>query len=697
MNKSLETPLQYLKGIGPKRAKLFSKAGLSTVEELLYYFPRRYEDRRKFVSIAQLQQESAVTLKVKVLAKTSRRSWQRRNFHILELLVQDATGTLPVVWFNQPYLNTYFKIGQELILYGKVQRYGTRLQLVSPEFELLGENEKEGSLDIGRIVPLYPAIEGISQRYLRYLIYQALEEFLPQIKEPLNFQMRQRHNLLNLAKSLRQIHFPDNFQMQQEAYRRLSFEEFFFFSIPIILRKLSLGRRPGLAHQPKGPLTEAFRLCLPFSLTGGQEKVISEIEQDMAKPFAMQRLLQGDVGSGKTVVAIYAALIAIQSGSQVAFMVPTEILAKQHYTNISAQFFNLSQLKKINIALLVGSLAEKEKKRIYADISQGKIDLIIGTHALLQEKVGFKKLGLAVIDEQHKFGVAQRSLLLEKGLCPDVLIMTATPIPRTLAITLYGDLHISVIHELPPGRKPVMTQWISEEEISQAYRLVSEKVKEGRQAYIVYPLVEESLKLDLKAAEQMYKNLKEDVFKEFRLGLVHGQMSQKRQDEIMAKFKAGKIDILVSTTVLEVGIDVPNATVMLIEHAERFGLAQLHQLRGRVGRASIESYCVLVSSPKTEEAKARLQAMTQTNDGFRIAEEDLKIRGPGEFFGQRQHGLSELKIADPLRQLQLLRFARQEAIKLLQKDAHLTSSENQLIRQILAKRFPGYEKYIFSG
>ena len=696
--KSLTDSIQFIKGIGPKRAKVFQKAGVNTIEDLLYFFPRRYEDRRNVLPIAKLKEGDTAVLKAKILVKRNKQSWRRGGFSVLELLVGDDTAKLSVVWFNQSYLKDYFKVGTSVILYGKIRRRDLYLQMVSPEFEIIDADDNDEAPDMGRIVPVYPAIENISQRYLRRLMSAVLKESLPNIKDLLPFDMRQRQNLLNLAKSLIEIHFPQDLDLQKEAHRRLSFEEFFLFIIPIVMRKSQKSQNPGLVHDTGKDLVKKFQASLPFKLTAAQERVIEEIRQDMAKPFAMQRLIQGDVGSGKTIVATLAAIIAVQSGYQVAFMAPTEILAKQHYEKIRSQISEVRGRKEeAKIALLVSSLDKKEKEKTYQEIKNGKIDLVIGTHALLEETVKFKNLGLVIIDEQHKFGVAQRAILPQKGNNPDVLIMTATPIPRTLAITLYGDLDVSVIDQLPPGRKPVVTRWIKKNKRKEVYQFIREKVKEGRQAYIVYPLINESFALDLQAAEDMYKELKKKEFKDLRLGLVHGQIKQESQDKTMSDFKGGLIDVLISTTVLEVGIDVPNAVVMAIEHAERFGLSQLHQLRGRIGRGSEESFCMLISDAQGQEAKARLEIMTETNDGFRIAEEDLKLRGPGEFFGDRQHGLSELKIANPLTQMQLLRLARNEAIKIIQRDPYLESRQNQGIKEALKKRFPGYEDKMMVG
>jgi len=696
--KNISTPVQYLKGVGPKKAKLLNRLGINTVDDLLYFFPRRYEDRTKFLTISQLKEDETQTIKAKVLVRNQRQSWKRRGFSILEVVVGDNTGKIFCVWFNQPYLKEYFKVGQVVVLYGKIERYSGRLQMNSPEFEIVSEDNDTGPLDIGRIVPVYSLPEGITQRYFRKIIKKCLDENLSFIKDILSYEIRSKYNLLNCAKSFINIHFPESLELKKEAYRRLSFEEFFLFQIPVALRKLRKKEKPGLVHRVEGSLVGRFISSLPFKLTASQERVISEIKEDMASSRQMQRLLQGDVGSGKTVVATTAAIMAVQGRYQVAFMVPTEILARQHYDKIRPQTSDLRpQNKKINVALLTSSIKKQEKETIYQDIKEGKIDLVIGTHALLEESVKFKNLGLVVIDEQHKFGVAQRAVLPEKGPNPDMLIMTATPIPRTLAITLYGDLDISVITELPPNRKPVETRLATESESEAIYKFIRTKTEEGRQVYIIYPIIDESFELDLHAAVEMYETLKKDVFPDLRVGLIHGRLKTREQEKVMSEFIEGKINILVATTVLEVGVDVANASVMVIEHAERFGLSQLHQLRGRIGRGPYPSYCILITQPKTEEAKARIKAIAENSDGFRIAEEDLKIRGPGEFFGKRQHGLSELKIADPLTQLQLLKAARDEAIRLIKIDPALTQGQNSRIGEVLARRFPHYQEYITVG
>lgn len=689
------TSIQYLKGIGPKRKKSFSDRGVDTIEELLYYFPRRYEDRTNFSNISELKEGEVSTIKTQVLTGGQRNSWRRRAFSITEAVLADKTGKINCVWFNQPYLKEYLKTGTSLILFGKVEIYNGRMQMNNPEFEFL-DGEDDDSLNIGRIVPIYTLPQGSSQRSMRHLIKGAMDEFLPKIKDYLPFDLRSRNNLLNLAQSLLNIHFPQDLELQKQALMRLSFEEFFIFQLPLVLRKLRHKENKGIKHIVNAKLIEDFISQLPFKLTSAQQKVLDEIKADMASGQAMQRLLQGDVGSGKTVVATLASLIAIQSGHQAAFMAPTEILARQHYVKITSQLAELVFAgREIRVGLLTGQ--GKEKDKIYQEIKEGKIDLVIGTHALLQEELKFKALSFIVIDEQHKFGVGQRALLPKKGNNPDVLIMTATPIPRTLAITLYGDLDISVINELPAGRIPVKTMHFNQKNREKGFAIAREELSYGRQAYIIYPVIEESYALDIAGAKKMFAELKEGEFKDFRLGLIHGKLKTKEQQEVMLKFRNKELDLLVSTTILEVGIDIPNATCMIVAHAERFGLSQLHQLRGRIGRANLQSFCILISDAQTDESKARLQAMVSSSDGFRISEEDLKIRGPGEFFGNRQHGLAELKLANPLTQMQLLKAAREEAIKLLSQDPRLEERPHQLLKEKLLQRFPEYEKLILVG
>ena len=605
----------------------------------------------------------------------------------------DDTGQIFVVWFNQPYLKNYLTAGSRVILHGKVELYKDRIQMSNPEFEVLEEGQKTADAD--KIVPTYSLPERFSQRVYRKLVKSVLDKYIPQVEEALPFDVRTRHDLLNIAKSLRQIHYPQNHEARFKAYERLSFEEFFIYQTPLILRKLKRRQKKGIAFKIDLVVVDSFISNLPFELTLSQRLVLEEIKKDMVAPSPMQRLLQGDVGSGKTVVATLAALIAVSNGAQAAFMVPTEILASQHYEKIKNQLAGSG--RKFKIGLLTSSLEEKEKQKIREQIKKGEIDIIIGTHALIQESVDFKNLGLIVIDEQHKFGVSQRALLSNKAKNPDILIMTATPIPRTLCMTLYGDLDISIIRELPKGRKKIATMLHGLTQREQAYDFVRNKVKEGQQAYIVYPLIEESPSLMLASAKKMHKEFQQKIFKDLKVGLIHGRVTRPQQEAAMRDFRDGKIDILVATTVLEVGIDVPNATVMVIEHADRFGLSQLHQIRGRVGRGELESFCLLISDPETEDAKARLKALLEQTDGFKIAEEDLKIRGPGEFFGERQSGLMELKIANPLTQMHLLKSSREEVVKLIQADPKLEDRPHQELKRQLYHRFPEFEKFMMVG
>ena len=687
--------IRFIKGVGAKRAMAFARRQVDSVEDFFYFLPRRYEDRTSFMPVSELREGSEQTIKVKVLTSGERRSFRRRRFSITEALVEDASGRLSCVWFNQPYLKQYLKPQTELILHGMVQRYTGRLQMSNPEFELVGGPEDE-LLNTGRIVAVYPHVEGFGQRTLRRMMKQAIDTYLSQIVDPLPYPVRQRQKLLNIAKSVYNIHFPENSGMRDLAYTRLAFEEFFFFQLPLALRKIRHRQKEGISHQVDGPLVNEFKASLPFTLTASQEKVLGEIRQDMAAPQVMHRLLQGDVGSGKTVVAACACLMARQGGYQSVIMAPTELLARQHYAKLSGQLAGVRS-RPVRLGLFTGSVSLKERQAAVQKIRDGEIDCVIGTHALLSGGLQFKSLGLVVIDEQHKFGVGQRALLPEKGRNPDVLIMTATPIPRTLAITLYGDLDISVISEMPPGRRPVKTLHYGCDDVPAAYDLAKDLMRKGEQVYIVFPVIEESLSLDIAGAVRMFGEFKAGEFREFRLGLIHGKLSQREQEKVMKEFIERRLDCLVSTTVLEVGIDVPSATCMIVQNAERFGLSQLHQLRGRVGRGSKQSWCLLVSDAQTEEAARRMEAMVKYTDGFRIAEQDLKIRGPGEYFGSRQHGISELKIGDPLSQMHLLKNAREEAMELVAADPGLESRQNAVLKERLLRRFPEYERLMVVG
>ncbi len=688
-----ETSIQFVKGVGPARKKLFEQLGVETIEDLFYLFPRRYEDRRHMTPLAEVKPGEWFTVSGSILTKAGRRTWFNKK-HVFEAVIQEGSAQLLAVWFNQPYLDHYLQAGKRVVLYGKVDQYKNRLQMLSPEYEVIDEEDQ--SLSIGRIVPVYPLTRGMSQRYLRKVVKFALDHYRQQLGDLLPLPILAKHRLLHLSQAIGEIHFPENEELQKRAHERVAFEEFFFFQVSVILRRLSVTHKEGIAHRIEPEVIEEFAGAFPFSLTKAQHKVIAEISTDLRQASPMLRLLQGDVGSGKTLVAFFGCIAAWRNGRQSAFMAPTEILARQHFQKLQT-YTQQGAFKGLRLELLVGSLKAEEKNAIYQRLKAGQIDVLIGTHALLEEVVSFKNLSYVVIDEQHKFGVRQRAVLSAKGLNPDVLIMTATPIPRTLCLTLYGDLDLSVLDELPPGRGKIRTKQFKEEQIEEVYAQVRKRVQEGSQAYIIYPLIEESEKLDLKAAKERFVHFSKEVFPDLRCGLVHGQLPKKETEKVMDAFKRKDIDILVATTILEVGIDVPNANVMVIEHAERFGLAQLHQLRGRIGRGSVDAYCLLVADPTTSEGQARIKAMLATTDGFKIAEEDLNIRGPGEFFGRHQHGLNELKIANPVTQIHVLELARAEAVALTRQDPTLKSAGHQLIRKIIKARYPTYLKHVEAG
>jgi len=677
--KDLSISAQYVKGVGPSRLKLLNRLGIETVEDLLYCIPRRYEDRSNIKQVSEVKLWSFETIKVKVLALGDRKT--KRGLNIFQMAVGDSTGVIHAVWFNQPYMKEKFKIGQELILYGKVEKY-RNLQINNPEYEIL-KGTREDSAHTGRIVPVYPLTESLNQRWLRNVLKFTVDNYIDGVLDMLPYDIRRRHNLMALKEAVRNVHFPVSNIVLEKAKERLIFDEFLLLQLGIALKrariKIDLN---GCSHTPEGMLIDRFKKILPFEFTESQKKVIKEIQKDMKSPRPMNRLLQGDVGSGKTVVALYALILAVQNKYQGALMVPTEILAEQHYRNIKALLDKLD----IKVALLAGDLTPQERERRRHMIERGTADIVIGTHALIQEGVHFKNIGLAVIDEQHKFGVRERALLKSKSMHPDILVMTATPIPRTLALTVYGDLDISVIRELPPGRGDIKTLYFEEKGRKRAYRIAGEQAKLGRQVYVVYPLIEESEKSDLRAATKMHKELSA-FFPDLKVGLLHGKMKSGAKEKIMKDFKEREIDILVSTIIIEVGVDIPNASTMIVEHAERFGLSQLHQLRGRVGRGKYASYCILVSDPKSDEARRRLEAMLKTQDGFKIAEEDLEIRGPGEFFGTRQHGLPELKIGNIVRDREILEIARKDAHDLVRKDRLLYLPEHRHIKERLKTRF----------
>lgn len=662
--KGLELPVQYLKGIGPKRASFLEKLGILTVKDLLYYLPSHYEDRRNKKKIFEIRNDEFVSIEGTVLQVNEIKT---RRFPIIEAIITDKTGFLRAKWFNQSYLKRILRERAKIKVFGKVKFDYNAFEIHNPDFEIL-DSQSEND-DRPEIRPVYRITEGLSQRQFRNFIESAinygkdyLEEFIPE-------SILRNINLPDIKESIFRLHFPDRDididllnQRQSPYHKRLIFEELFLLQLGILLIKGIRLRESSIPILSKKNLVQSFIDNLPFKLTNAQIRVINEILHDMEKPFPMNRLLQGDVGSGKTVVALTAMLAAVESGAQAVLMAPTEILAEQHFLNIQ------SLLKGMNILAVLHTSTHNRYSNL---IASGDAQIVVGTHALIQENLRFKSLGLVVIDEQHRFGVLQRALLRKKGVNPHTLVMTATPIPRTLALTAYGDLDYSVIDELPANRKPVKTEVISlennPENKKKVYRIIDEEIKSGGQVYVVYPLIEDSEASDLKSATLGYEALQR-IFPKYKVGLVHGKMPSKQRDEVMKEFRNGNIQILVATTVIEVGVDVPNATLMIITHAERFGLAQLHQLRGRVGRGSRPSRCILLLYKATEEAKLRLSAMVSTSDGFKIAEEDLKIRGPGEFFGTKQSGMPDLRFADLLRDREILQLARKEAEGLLEKN-----------------------------
>jgi ATP-dependent DNA helicase RecG len=639
--------VQYLKGVGPQRSKLLAKMNIHSIFDLLWHFPRTYIDRSVLQPTHQLVTGDQAAIIGTVL--TTRSSRSRRGMTIISAAIESQGITIQAVWFNQPFMTDILKNGRKIWLSGKVRN------VLPPEIHVSEYEMLESEESVPGIVPVYHTTEGISQKMWRSLLERVLKTYLGDYPEILDQSQRQHYELCTIQEALANIHFPTEGSAYQQARRRLAFEELLLFQLRLRSLAVEDNKLTGLVHKEKDDLVQKIRGGLSYQLTPAQERVIAEIFNDMESPWIMNRLLQGDVGAGKTVVAALAMVKAVSSGYQAAFMVPTEILALQHGQALT----NILYGSGVKLELLTGSTSAAERSRILELTHRGEIDILVGTHALIQEGVAFKKLGLAVIDEQHRFGVRQRAALLAKGDHPDTLIMTATPIPRTLALTAYGNLEMSVIDQLPPGRIPVKTKSLPYKARLQAYNFVKQEIIKGRQAYVVCPLVEESENVDLQAAVNLHDELRTGIFKEYEIGLLHGRLRSDEKEEIMNRFKVGDIKVLVTTTVVEVGVDIANASVMLIEHAERFGLSQLHQLRGRVGRSDLQSYCILLADPHTEESRQRLRAMETSNDGFYLAQQDLIIRGPGDFWGVRQHGLDQLKIADLTKDLQLAEKARQ--------------------------------------
>ena len=679
---NFSTSLQYIKNVGPTRAKVLSEIGLEYSEDLLYYFPRRHLDRTTVTAISLLKKDMVTTIVGKVETCGERKT---RKGKLFQAVLSDGTGFLTLLWFNGvPYIKKSIKIGDQFAVHGKIEFYNG-LQIVHPEYDKL--NIDDDPLNTGSVIPLYPLTQelqkaGIENRFFRKIIRRMLKEInnIPDFFPP---KFLQKHKLVSRYEALHWIHFADKEKDVKRAIYRLKFDEHFFLQLLMALKKESNSRVGTKPLNKTGPHIKLIYDQLNFELTDAQNRVLKEIRTDLGKPITMNRLLQGDVGSGKTIVAVLAAAIAIGNNVQIAVMAPTEILVRQHYES----FKKFSEIGKITCAILVGNTKEGERKKVIDALKTGRIDLIVGTHALIQKDIEFKNLGLVIVDEQHRFGVVQRGDLVEKGLNPHFLAMTATPIPRTLAITYHGDMDLSIIDELPKHRKPVITKKIGPERLKNVYNFMKNEVSKGRQCMIVYPLVEETEKSDLAAAVEAYETLSRTAFTDVNVGLIHGRMKKEEKDNIMNKFSDNRIQILVSTTVIEVGIDVPNATVMLVEHADRFGLIQLHQLRGRVGRGSEKSYCIFVQRDITENSRKRLDIMERTNDGFVISDEDLKLRGPGEFFGIRQSGFFKYKIADLVMDGPIIKSARKAAFNMVAKDPHLRNRSFIELRRHFLKKY----------
>jgi ATP-dependent DNA helicase RecG len=694
MSDLLQMPLQYLKGVGPRKAADLKRAGLHTVEDLLFRFPLRYEDRSRLQPIASLKlgQVSAVSGEV---LHASLQPTRRPGFRLFTALIQDQSGQIKAVWPNQAFLKDVIKSHAHIVLYGKVEYWGSRgLQITDPEFEIIRDENADDELatiHTGRIVPVYERTGSVTTNMQRRFVWQVLEQLGSELYDPVPADIRSREGWPSRRDALQRVHFPDADTpvdalnaFRTAAQRRLIFEDFFVFQAGLALRRQQNAQvRKGLVSKVDDRVRAAARAVLPFKLTDGQRQALAEIVADMQKEWPMQRLLQGDVGAGKTIVALLAAIVAMENGFQAALMVPTEILAEQHFATISTWLATT----RFRVALLTGRTTPAERRTLLPSIERGDVQLLVGTHALVQEHVKFRALALAIIDEQHRFGVLQRGTFAAKGLHPDVLIMTATPIPRTLALTECGDMEVSVIRGLPPLRRPVKTLVKPDSRRDDVYALAREQLKQRRQVYVIYPLVEESEKVDLKAATEMAEHLARDVFPEFHVALLHGRMKGEEKEHVMRAFVSGALGMLVSTTVVEVGVDVPNATVMIVEHAERFGLSQLHQLRGRVGRGAHESYCVLLyQAPWSEDARERLKAMAESNDGFVIAERDLQLRGPGDVFGTRQSGIPQLRAGDLTRDVDLLELAYSEARQRVDSGT-LAQAERDYVQSVWQRQF----------
>jgi ATP-dependent DNA helicase RecG len=683
---NMTSDIQYIKGIGPQRAVAFAQIGIHSISDLISYFPRKYLDRSTIVPLDQLKTDIEITVIGKIEAVGIRPA-RKRIFYIV---ISDGKGILEAVWFS--YVDQYkriFKVGNWVSLSGKVSFY-RGYQMAHPDFDQLGDGDLGKMLHTGKILPVYPSSDklkraGINSYTFRTIFHNLLDKYLDRIEEIFPAQIISQHNFLGRKECFRNVHFPETPVLLRKSLHRLKYEEFFFFQLMLALQRRHVRHdEPGIAFERSSTHLEQLFYRLPFEMTAAQKRVVKEIRSDMRRPHPMNRLLQGDVGSGKTLVALMAMLIAVDNGYQTALMVPTEILAEQHYINIQHALKDMD----IAVSLLTGSTPKRQRQLLMDMLNNREPHIVIGTHALIQENVDFTRLGLVVIDEQHRFGVMQRASLLEKGIRCDVLVMTATPIPRTLALTLYGNLDVSLLDELPPHRKKIQTVWRFDDKADEIYGFVKRRLQENEQAFVVFPLVAESEKIDLKAASESYHQLKRTEFKDWPIALLHGRLKSQEKENIMSDFVSGKIKVLVTTTVIEVGVDIPNATVMLIEHAERFGLSQLHQLRGRIGRSSSQSYCILKTPYNIGDvATQRMKIMTETTDGFKIAEEDLRMRGWGEFFGIRQHGLPSFKLAHPILDQNILNHARTDAFGMVRDDPQIRRSENKLVKDFFVANY----------
>lgn len=669
----LNKNIQYIKGVGPARVKLLNKLGIYTLNDIINYFPRTYEDRSKTKKLSDIYDGEEILVIAKVITTVVVRKI-RKGLTIYKVIVSDKTNNCEITWYNQEYIKNKIKKGNTYKFYGKVNSKFGKLEMNTPIIE-----EINISKNTGKIVPIYPSTNNLTQNVLRLIVENAIEEIKGQIKETLPEYILKEYNLCNLEYAIKKIHFPDNFSEYNIARKRLAFEEIMTMQLLLMKLKKSYNNElNGIQFDKNIKMSDVIN-DLPYKLTKAQLKVLEEIDSDMESKKCMNRLLQGDVGSGKTVVSIIASYKAVKSGMQVAIMAPTAILATQHLE----EFNKILSKYNIKSELLISSITKKNKNEILEKLKNGEIDIIIGTHALLEENVIFNKLGLVVTDEQHRFGVKQREKIISKGTNPDTIVMTATPIPRTLALILYADLDISIIDELPPNRKKIDTFAVTKGLENRVNNFIKKQINEGRQVYVVCPLVEESEEINAKSVMELAKKYKNDIFREYRVEYLHGKMKTKEKDTIMEKFKKGDIDILISTTVIEVGVNVPNASIMVVENAERFGLAQLHQLRGRVGRGKYKSYCILKYQGNSEVIKQRMKIMQDTNDGFVISEKDLELRGSGEFFGTRQHGLPEFKIASIYEDMEMIKSIQSIAIKILNEDPELKLEKNIKFKKVI--------------